>query len=279
MLRMAFGRVLLGSSAFSILVIGLGIASVGQSPGAALARIQANSNQTAAGKLENGVLTLHLELRQGDWYPEAETGPSMKVYAFAEEGGPLQVPGPLIRVPEGVAIHLTVRNLLPVKAVLHGLHPHPGDEKAVDELAPNETREWRFPAGAPGTYEYYASAGSDLTRSDHGRPFGEDSQLAGAFIVDPRGGAPADRVFVITLWRSGTDFGNTPRPSDCRYQWQILAVHRTPYLRRGRASALAVDQCQRHAASHAHAWILLPRRQCGRWRDRSCISFRKTADG
>src|ERR1017187_9630608 len=210
MLRMAFGRVLLGSSAFGILVIGLGIASVGQLPGAAPARIQANSNQTAAGKLENGVLTLHLELRQGDWYPEAETGPSMKVYAFAEEGGPLQVPGPLIRVPEGVAIHLTVRNQLPVKAVLHGLHAHPGDEKAITELAPNEMREWRFPAGAPGTYEYYASAGSDLARSDHGRPFGEDSQLAGAFIVDPRGGAAADRVFVITLWRSGTDFGTTP---------------------------------------------------------------------
>jgi manganese oxidase len=210
MLRMAFGRVLLGSSAFGILVIGLGIASVGQSPGATLARIQANSNQTTAGKLENGVLTVHLELRQGDWYPEAETGPSMKVYVFAEEGGPLQVPGPLIRVPEGTEIHLTVRNQLPVKAMLHGFHAHPGDEKAITELAPNETREWRFPAGAPGTYQYYASAGSDLARSDHGRPFGEDSQLAGAFIVDPRGGAPADRVFVITLWRSGTDFGDRP---------------------------------------------------------------------
>jgi hypothetical protein len=35
-----------------------------------------------SGKLEHGILTLHLELRQGDWYPEADTGPSMKVYAF-----------------------------------------------------------------------------------------------------------------------------------------------------------------------------------------------------
>jgi len=50
MLRMAFGRVLLGFSAFGILVIGLGIASLGQSPGTEPARIQANSNQTAAGK-------------------------------------------------------------------------------------------------------------------------------------------------------------------------------------------------------------------------------------
>ena len=59
----------------------------------------------------------------------------MKVYAFAEEGGPLQVPGPLIRVPEGTEIHLTIRNQLPVKAVLHALHAHRGDEKAISELA------------------------------------------------------------------------------------------------------------------------------------------------
>jgi FtsP/CotA-like multicopper oxidase with cupredoxin domain len=134
----------------------------------------------------------------------------MKIYAFAEEGGAPEVPGPLIRLPEGAEIHLTVRNLLPVKAVLHGFHSHPGDEKSIDELAPNETQEWKFTPGAPGTYEYYASAGGDLAHSDHGRPFAEDSQLAGAFIVDPRGGSAADRIFVITLWRSGTDFGPTP---------------------------------------------------------------------
>ena len=48
-------------------------------------RIQANSNRTPAGAWEDGVLVLHLELRPGEWYPEAETGPSLKVYAFAEE--------------------------------------------------------------------------------------------------------------------------------------------------------------------------------------------------
>ena len=209
MLSKGLRRVLLGSAAVGVLIVGLGIASVAQSLGTAPVAIQANSNKTAGGRLEKGVLTLHLELRRGDWYPEAETGPSMSLYAFAEEGGPLQVPGPLIRVPEGTAIHVTVRNLLPVNAVLHGLHTHPGDERAVEELSPNETREWEFPAGAAGTYEYYASAGGDLAHSDHGRPFGEDSQLAAAFIVDPPGGAAADRVFVITLWRSGTNFSTT----------------------------------------------------------------------
>ena len=41
-------------------------------------RIQANSNRESAGKRENGILTLHLELRQGDWYPEADTGPNLR---------------------------------------------------------------------------------------------------------------------------------------------------------------------------------------------------------
>jgi len=168
-------------------------------------RIQANSNRVPAGKLEKGVLTLHLELRQGDWYPEADTGPSMKVYAFAEEGKVLDVPGPLIRVPEGTAIHATLHNLLPVTAVVHGLHQRPGDANAVLEVLPEETRELRFAVGSPGTYQYYASAGGDLKNSDNGRPFREDSQLAGAFVVDPRDGTVADRVFVLGLWRSGSD--------------------------------------------------------------------------
>ena len=110
--------------------------------------IQANPNRAPAGKLEKGVLTLHLELRQGDWYPEADAGPSMKIYAFAEEDKALQVPGPLIRVPEGTEIHVTLHNFLPATAVVHGLHQHPGDAKAVVEVLPQERRELRFTAGA-----------------------------------------------------------------------------------------------------------------------------------
>lgn len=165
--------------------------------------IQANSNRAPAGGLEKGVLTLHLELRQGDWYPEADTGPSMKVYAFCEEGKALQVPAPLIRVPEGTEIHVTLHNLLRVTAVVHGLHQHPGDAKAVVEVPPQETRELRFAAGAAGTYQYYASAGGEL--GDAGRPIREDSQLAGAFVIDPPGKVASDRIFVLGIWRSGSE--------------------------------------------------------------------------
>jgi FtsP/CotA-like multicopper oxidase with cupredoxin domain len=227
MFTTAFRRVLFGCSAISVALLGLGSESVAQLPPAAPLAIQSNSNRVPAGKLENGVLTLHLQLRQGSWYPEAETGPTMRVYAFAEEDGAPQVPGPFIRVPEGTEIHLTVRNQLPITAVMHGLHAHPGDKKDTTEVAPNETRELRFAAGAAGTYQYYASAGGDLQHSDKGRPFGEDSQLAGAFIVDPISGASADRVFVITLWRSGSDLAATPA-----HQVAVINGKSWPYTER-----------------------------------------------
>lgn len=161
--------------------------------------IQANSNRSPAGSLQNGVLSFRLELRRGDWYPEADTGPSMKVYAFAEEGRVPQVPGPLIRVPEGTEIRVTLRNLLPVAAIVHGLHQHPGDAGDVIQVAAGEVREARFTAGAAGTYQYWATAGGP---TNLGRPFQIDSQLAGAFIVDPPGSVADDRVFVIGIWRS-----------------------------------------------------------------------------
>jgi len=164
--------------------------------------IQINSNRTPGGKLEHGVLTLHLELRQGDWYPEADTGPSMKVFAFGEEGQPPQVPGPLIRVPQGTEIHVILHNLLPAVAVLHGMHQHPGEATDTVEVPAGEVRELHFSAGVPGTYQYWASTAENL----NGRhPYRDDSQLAGAFIVDPPGRVEADRVFVIGLWRSQVD--------------------------------------------------------------------------
>ena len=98
---------------------------------AALPRIEANRNLSPAGQLRDGVLTVRLEIRAGDWYPEAETGPTVVVQAFAEEGRALQIPGPLIRVPEGTEVRATVRNVLDKgTASVYGLHGRPGDAKA-----------------------------------------------------------------------------------------------------------------------------------------------------
>ncbi len=162
-------------------------------------RILANDNRTPAGTLDHGVLTLHLEIKSGDWYPEADTGPSMRVDALAEEGKPPQIPGPQVRVPQGTEIRVTLHNLLPTTAVVHGMHSHPGDAKDLVEVPSGETRELRFPAGPPGTYQYFVSAGGEMNR---GRPFREDSQMSGAFIVDPLGSVASDRVFVIGVWRN-----------------------------------------------------------------------------
>src|SRR6266436_641446 len=164
---------------------------------AALPRIEANRNLSPAGQLRDGVLTVRLEIRAGDWYPEAETGPTVVVQAFAEEGRALQIPGPLIRVPEGTEVRATVRNVLEKgTARVYGLHGRPGDGKKPLEISAGEIREVRFKLTAPGTYYYWATT--------TGRPLAGridvDSQLSGALIVDPPGEAVADRVFVMGLW-------------------------------------------------------------------------------
>jgi len=47
-----------------------------------LPRIAANTNQYAAGILSKGGLTVELEIREGAFYPEDESGPSLQVFAF-----------------------------------------------------------------------------------------------------------------------------------------------------------------------------------------------------
>src|SRR5437868_175716 len=121
--------------------------SFGQAPD----EILANQNRTPAGKLENGTLTIHLELRSGAWRPEAEDGPKLFVQAIGEADKPAQIPAPLLRMPAGTTVHVTVANKLKMKAKVYGLNTRPGDPKAAVELAAGENREWSFAAGAPGT--------------------------------------------------------------------------------------------------------------------------------
>jgi FtsP/CotA-like multicopper oxidase with cupredoxin domain len=163
----------------------------------ALPAVAANDNRTPSGELRHGILSLRLELREGRWYPEDEGGPFRDVYAFAEAGHAPQSSGPLIRVPKGTRIHVTIRNALPVAAKIHGLHGHPGDSGEALQLQPGETRELDFPAGEPGTYLYWA------TTSDKSLPqrAGAETALSGAFVVDPPGKRPDDRIFVVGLWQ------------------------------------------------------------------------------
>ena len=67
-------------------------------------RVLANDNQHTAGTLAGGALTLNLRAGRGLWKPEGEQGPALEVQSLGEESGSLQIPAPLIRVPEGTSV-------------------------------------------------------------------------------------------------------------------------------------------------------------------------------
>jgi FtsP/CotA-like multicopper oxidase with cupredoxin domain len=161
-----------------------------------LPTIAANDNRSPAGELRDGVLTVSLELGEGRWHPESEEGEALTVYAFGERGRSLQNPGPLIRVPQGTEIHVITHSALPVAATVHGLHERPGSGKDAFNLQPGATQEVRFKAGEPGAYYYWASTTSSALE----RRMPIETQMAGAFIIDPPGVATTDRVFVIGIW-------------------------------------------------------------------------------
>jgi manganese oxidase len=159
--------------------------------------IEPNDNRHPAGQLSNGVLTINLEAREGVWYPETPVNPGMLVYAFAEEGKPLQLPGPLIRVPEGTEIKLTVRNTIVGKTInLHGFHTRPGEAKDSVTVAAGATWTTHFKTGEAGTY-YYKGTMDGRWIGDW--PTGKDGQLYGGIVVDKAGAKPdtAERIFII----------------------------------------------------------------------------------
>jgi len=163
--------------------------------------IVANQNRTPAGKLESGVLNIQLEVREGVWHPEDDSGPTLFVQAFGEAGQPAQIPGPLLRVTQGTTVHVTVANKLETAVTVHGFNTRPGDFKDTIEIPAGETRERTFPAGAPGTYYYWARS-TEPRKSGLGsspETVFQDAQLNGAFIIDPPGAVPPDRVFVVNL--------------------------------------------------------------------------------
>jgi FtsP/CotA-like multicopper oxidase with cupredoxin domain len=163
-----------------------------------LPRIAANDNQVAGGILDGGVLRIRLEIREGLWFPEAEDGRSVVVQAFAEQGRPLQIPGPMLRVPQGTQIVATVRNRLrEATAQVQGLQTRPAEKLEPIAIPAGESREFRFRADVPGTYHYWAST----TGGAMGQRLNVDAHLSGALIVDAPGAPTDDRVFVIGHWR------------------------------------------------------------------------------
>jgi len=167
---------------------------------AGLSGVVANDNRTPAGTRTGNTLVLNLRAARGRWQPEGTDGPTLVVETFGEVGGGLQTPAPLIRVPEGTEVALTIRNDLDAMLRVAGLCTRDGSPCTPLEVPPGGERQVSFAAGQPGTYHYWATT--------TGMPLGfraVDAQLSGAFIVDPKGASvPSDRVLVITEWASIT---------------------------------------------------------------------------
>jgi len=160
--------------------------------------IEPNDNRRAAGSLAGGILVVELEARTGMWYPEGPTGRGLEVAAWAEPGKVPQNPGPLIRVAAGTEVLVTLRNTLTRPLTVFGFGVTRGLSDSLI-LEPGAERKVEFTASTPGTYYYMARSAP----GPFGLRNGEDSQLNGAIIVDPRGGSAStrpDRVFLMSWW-------------------------------------------------------------------------------
>jgi FtsP/CotA-like multicopper oxidase with cupredoxin domain len=184
-----------------------GTARPGGQPEARRERVVVHDNRRPAGTLADGVLTIRLEARMGQWFPDGDGRPGLTVKAFAEEGGPLQVPGPLVRVPEGTEVHAVVHNRTgSAPLALHGMYARPtrmAGEPVV--IPPGETREVRFRLQTAGTYFYWAAGAPGTPIAQR---LAADTQLSGVIVVDPAGETPPDdRVLLIGNWNNGVPAG------------------------------------------------------------------------
>lgn len=166
-----------------------------------LPQVTANDNRTPAGTWVGQTLELALEAVWGDWRIEGGQGPGLRVVALAEAGQPPMIPAPLIRVEAGTRIRARIHNTLADSTLtVFGLQTRPARTPDSLVVRPGETKTVAFEAGAPGTYFYYVLLGDGSAPGG-----GEREHLAGAFIVDPKGGSPPDRVFMINIFSTPVD--------------------------------------------------------------------------
>lgn len=192
-----------------MLVLALTLLSAIAPPRAA--RVTPNDNRRSAGTLRRDTLRLSLVARAGEWHPDGDGAPGVTIPAFAEAGRAPSVPGPLVRVPVGTTVLVTVRNALEGDTLrVQGLHQRPiaaAADSATMTLAPGEVRELRFRLDTPGTFYYWGTT----TRRVLAFRTGLDAQLTGAIVVDPRGTVPNDRIFVLGMWTDTVARSFVPR--------------------------------------------------------------------
>jgi manganese oxidase len=160
----------------------------------------ANQNLVPAGRRVRDTLTLALDVVEAAYRPEGAEDPVVRILALAERGKAPQVPGPLLRVPVGTTVRLSLRNRSDSALMFSGFRPA---LKAADDtlqIAAGATRELTVRLDAVGTFAYWGVL-KGLTAFPQRDWL--DSQLSGAIVVDPAGASAKDRIFVVTEWFHG----------------------------------------------------------------------------
>ena len=159
------------------------------------------------------------------WHPHGDHHDGIRIGAFAEEGRPLQIPGPLVRVPAGTEVRTTVHNALDGPLAVFGLGRERGLTGDSVLIQPHRSADFRFVAGRPGTY-YYVAKHADVPDQDL------TGTLHGAIIVDPPGTtvASVDRVLVISSWFTIDTSSFSHLFSDAGYPPSTAWPGRTPKL-------------------------------------------------
>jgi FtsP/CotA-like multicopper oxidase with cupredoxin domain len=188
----------------------------------------AESYRTPAGRLVGDTLVVTLEAREARWQPQGAQSVALPVYVFAEPGQAPRVPGPMLRVPEGGVIRLTLRNVLPKRLVVRGLVAHPTEFDALQDSVPLEVgRDTTivFSPGAAGSYVYWGRTTPTLRHRVAPVPDwmwggeAEEGPFIGVIIVDKKGTVPdpRERTFLITRWLDE----HLPRLNDT-VDWKIM---------------------------------------------------------
>jgi len=168
------------------------------------ADIAANDNTIAGGRLAGGVLHLDLVARHGMWYPDGPGTTGLPIEAFGEAGKPLQIPGPLVRVPVGTRVVATIHNELGHPLNVRGLAAPAEAASSVLRVQNAQTRTVSFVLDKAGAFGYYGSDnpgwnGNNPSQTIDTRVF-RDAELSGAIVVEKPHAPRVDHVFVLGMY-------------------------------------------------------------------------------
>ncbi len=167
--------------------------------------VMPNDMARPAGVMHGDTLVVSLAAGLARWQPDTLTDRWLDVAAFREAGGAPSIPGPLLRVPAGGHIALTLRNDFNDTLVMIGLGRHyaagfvAGDSLVV---GPHETGSFVVTVEHGGTTPYYA----ETRRGGKDFQLGVGRQLVGVLQVGvPRAG---ERLFALNVFEMLLDSSN-----------------------------------------------------------------------